>query len=132
MECPNCGKNNTTITDTRNKGGKVKRRRKCLDCNTMFSTVEKLDNDLLFVTGENFKKRGKFKREKLLSSMMKAAYDSNVSAKEINDFIDEIEYGEKRDYKTEEIFNKVCEFFKKIDRKAYIRYAVKRKDFILK
>lgn len=131
MRCPNCGKDNTNIIDTRNKDGKVKRKRSCLDCNKVFLTVEILDNDSLFVTAENFKKRGKFKRQKLLNSIMKAACDSDIPAKEINDFIDNIEFGEKRDYTTEEIFDEVCDFFKDKDYKAYVRYAIKRKNFVL-
>ena len=131
MKCPNCGKTNTIIIDTRNSNGKVNRKRSCLDCKKMFFTVETLDIGSLFVSAANFKKRGCFKRQKLLSSIMKVVYDSDIPAREITEFVDSIEFGEVRDYTTDELFKKVCDFLKERDYKAYVRYAIKRKNFVL-
>lgn len=132
MKCPNCGSENTTIIDTRNKKGQLIRKRLCSECNKIFITTEVLNDDYrIFVVEPNFKKRGFFKRRKLLNSIIKAAYDSNLSVKEINNFIDSIEFGEIRDYTIEEIFEKTCEFLKERDYQTYVRYAVKHKKFIL-
>lgn len=132
MKCPNCGSINTTIIDTRNKKGQLIRKRLCNECNKVFLTTEVLNDDhRIFVIEPNFTKRGTFKRQKLFNSMIKAAYDSNLSVKEINNFIDNIEFGEIRDYTTEEIFEKTCEFLKEKDYRTYVRYAVKHKNFIL-
>lgn len=131
MKCPNCGSTNTTVIDTRNKNGQLRRRRVCNDCNKLFLTLEILNDNHLFVIEPEFKKRGTFKRQKLLNSIIKAAYESDISVKEINDFIDSIELGENRDYSTDEIFEKTCDFLKNKDYQTYVRYAVKHKKFIL-
>lgn len=41
MRCPICG-GRTKVLDVREKQGKMKRRRECLDCFTRFTTEEKL------------------------------------------------------------------------------------------
>ena len=40
MKCPRCGGGNVFVLDSRAKEDTVRRRRKCSDCGTRFSTVE--------------------------------------------------------------------------------------------
>ena len=52
MKCPNCGSENYRATDTMHgPDGNIYRRRKCVDCNRSFRTVETVDDG-----SEEFKK----------------------------------------------------------------------------
>ena len=40
MKCPKCNGDNVTVRDSRRERGKVSRRRRCLDCDHRFPTIE--------------------------------------------------------------------------------------------
>lgn len=40
MKCPNCGADNNRVIDTRDKGERHIRRRRCANCYTVFKTYE--------------------------------------------------------------------------------------------
>lgn len=44
MKCPMCGSDNITTVDSRSDHDSIVRRKKCLDCNHRWSTIE-IDKD---------------------------------------------------------------------------------------
>lgn len=53
MMCPWChGKTKVTETRTRENGGRIYRRRKCLDCDFRYSTIEVVNLDSIVLAPE--------------------------------------------------------------------------------
>ncbi len=44
MKCPKCDSERTKVTDKRNSGPTIWRRRECLDCGLRFTTRERTEN----------------------------------------------------------------------------------------
>lgn len=42
LQCPGCGGTRSSVVDKRDKGGYLRRRRKCLHCGEMFTTKEQI------------------------------------------------------------------------------------------
>ena len=49
MNCPYCNHIDTKVTDSRDTGGSIRRRRECLSCNKRFTTYEYIEMAPLFV-----------------------------------------------------------------------------------
>jgi transcriptional repressor NrdR len=43
MNCPYCNHIETKVTDSRDTGGSIRRRRECLSCNKRFTTYEYIE-----------------------------------------------------------------------------------------
>lgn len=136
VRCPECGGKNCSVVESREReNGSVKmRRRRCEECGEIFKTFEILakKEKPLYVKQQGRNNPIKFNREKLKASIVDAAYDSSIPIREINQFLNSIEFDKKRNYSVDGIFEATCEFLKKKDYKAYIRYAVSRKEFVEK
>lgn len=132
VECPNCGCTENSVIDTRLKKGNVVRKRRCEKCNKIFRTYEVPERTGLSISVKKNNKDSwvKYDRDKLTASIMNASYDSNISVKDIYQFVNSLEFSKRQRYSLDEIFEEVCEFLKKKDYKAYVRYAVSRKNFI--
>lgn len=71
--CPKCGKDHTYVSDTRTTAeGRVRRRRRCADCNHRFHTLEAIEHISLYA------------KETLIAKLIKAV----ESAQNICDLID--------------------------------------------
>lgn len=42
FKCPKCGCENVIVVETKQMDGKTKRRRRCLNCNYRFNTMERV------------------------------------------------------------------------------------------
>ncbi|MGH8590847.1 MAG: hypothetical protein ACREXX_16430 [Gammaproteobacteria bacterium] len=40
MDCPACGRSDSTVVDTRKRGQLIRRRRRCTQCGRKFTTLE--------------------------------------------------------------------------------------------
>lgn len=133
VKCPKCGNKDCTVIETkmRNKDTVRVRRRRCEKCGEIFRTLEVLEkSDRSVLTNRAGEIVKKFDRDRLKASIVNAAYDSSISLKDINQFINSIEFSRKQKYSVDEIFEATCEFLKKKDYKTYVRYAVSKKKFI--
>ena len=92
MKCPFCSYTESKVIDSRpaDDGERIRRRRECLSCQKRFTTYEAVETFPIMV----IKKDGSmepFYRDKLLNSMLRACEKRQVSLKQIEKAVDEIE-----------------------------------------
>lgn len=126
MNCPYCNHSDTKVTDSRDTGGSIRRRRECLSCSKRFTTYEYIEMAPLFVIKKD-KRREKFDRCKIKNGMMKALEKRPISTEKIEDMVDAIEEKIRRvgkeEIETKLIGEYVMEALKEVDHVAYIRFA---------
>ncbi len=126
MNCPYCNHTDTKVTDSRDTGGSIRRRRECLHCNKRFTTYEYIEMAPLFVIKKDGR-RERFDRNKIKNGMMKALEKRPISTEKIEDMVDHIEEKIRREGKDEidtaTIGELVMEELKEVDHVAYIRFA---------
>jgi len=134
MKCPDCGKNNTMVVETRMNDEKtiIKRRRKCEDCESKFNTLEKLDSVELMVRKRD-KTKEPFNKEKIVKGMKLALKKRPFDGSLVEDLANRVEDGvlERggRVVNTKEIGEIVMEVLKGVDKVAYLRFASVCHDF---
>jgi len=126
MNCPYCNHSDTKVTDSRDTGASIRRRRECLHCNKRFTTYEYIEMAPLFVIKKDGR-REKFDRCKIKNGMMKALEKRPISTEKIEDMVDQIEEKIRRvgkgEIETKLIGEYVMAALKEVDHVAYIRFA---------
>ena len=133
MKCLFCSHPETKVTDKRESGNKIRRRRECLKCGKRFTTYEQIDTDYLYVIKKD-NRREKFSRQKLESGINRALEKRPVSQQAIGNIINQIEEqlrktAKNKEIKTSIIGELVMKKLKKLDNIAYIRFASVYRDF---
>ena len=128
MKCPFCNSDDTSVIDSRvsEEGNKVRRRRRCLDCDKRFTTYETIELRLPQVIKEGGT-RSEFSRDKLLTGFMRALHKRPVPTKDVDEAIDLIiqkllSLGE-REIASRKIGEMVMQELYKLDKVAFIRFA---------
>tara|TARA_B100001123_G_C15265755_1_gene1008357 strand:- start:1029 stop:1469 length:441 start_codon:yes stop_codon:yes gene_type:complete len=132
MVCPFCNADETAVIDSRrnSEGSSVRRRRKCSECASRFTTYEKSEIDLIV------KKRNgnleEFQYEKLHKGIENAFGGQEISQKQLKTLVDNIyseikDKGKKVDSKT--IGETVLNYLKINNEVAYLRFASVYKEF---
>tara|TARA_Y100000590_G_C15488736_1_gene926848 strand:+ start:95 stop:535 length:441 start_codon:yes stop_codon:yes gene_type:complete len=132
MVCPFCNADETAVIDSRrnSEGSSVRRRRKCSECASRFTTYEKSEIDLIV------KKRNgnleEFQYEKLHKGIENAFGGQEISQKHLKTLVDNIyseikDKGKKVDSKT--IGETVLNYLKIKNEVAYLRFASVYKEF---
>lgn len=134
MKCPFCGHADTQVKDSRpsEDGGSIRRRRYCPECNSRFTTFERVQLRELTVVKKNGERRI-YDRDKLARSIHIALRKRPVEQDQIEQLITRItqkleSLGES-EIPTALIGKTVMEELKKIDSVAYIRFASVYRDF---
>lgn len=134
MKCPFCGHADTQVKDSRpsEDGLAIRRRRYCPECNSRFTTFERVQLRELTVLKKNGEHRI-FDREKLAKSLNMALRKRPVETDQIEQLITRItqkleSLGES-EIPTSLIGKIVMEELKKLDSIAYIRFASVYRDF---
>lgn len=128
MRCPNCGKEDDKVIDTRPNEGNtiIRRRRACLNCGHRFTTHEKIEEYPLFVVKKNGLKEP-FDRSKLLQGLIRSCYKRQVTSESLEELVNYVEQVLRskmvQEVSTQEIGNIVIEELRKIDEVAYVRFA---------
>lgn len=126
MKCPYCGFHESRVTDSRDQGGTIHRRRRCERCLQRFSTVERVVVPELMVVKRDGR-REPFKREKLESGLRHAAQKRPIPVGELEAIVEDIENElhqlGKAEVETRLIGEMVMERLSKLDPIAYIRFA---------
>ena len=136
MNCPHCGSNQLSVVNSRPtmNSSQIWRRRKCLTCQEVFTTYERMNLSHLTVVKKSGK-RQKFKREKLFSGIYHSAIDKkNADRGEVSEFTSsillqieqEILKLKKKEIETREITNIVLEILKKKSPDTFLRYLAYR------
>ena len=126
MNCPYCNHVETKVTDSRDTGGSIRRRRECLSCNRRFTTYEYIEMVPLFVIKKDGR-RERFDRSKIRNGMEKALEKRSIKNEKIEEMLDGIEENIRRtgkeEIETSLIGEYVMDALKEVDQIAYIRFA---------
>ncbi len=132
MNCPNCGRQESRVIDSRSVDEGVRRRRRCLACDTRFTTYERVQPHDIFVIKKDGR-REQFSRDKLLLGIRKACEKRPLPTGAIDKFVDDIEAElykmVKKEVPSSYIGDLVMEGLKKLDHIAYIRFASVYREF---
>ena len=134
MKCPFCGHNDTQVKDSRpsEDGLTIRRRRFCPECNSRFTTFERVQLRELTVVKKNGETR-MFDRDKLARSVALALRKRPVTSEQTEQLVTRItqrleSIGES-EIPTVMIGKTIMEELKKTDKVAYIRFASVYLDF---
>jgi transcriptional repressor NrdR len=134
MKCPYCGKNNTSVIDSREAEDQtsIRRRRSCIECGKRFTTYERVEGIELKVIKKDGA-REDFSRDKLRRGIVKATWKRPVPMNEVELLIDDVErrlrQREVTEVKSWEIGNLVINRLKKLDPLSYLLFASVYRDF---
>lgn len=128
MNCPFCRFNDTRVVDTRlgKTGNNVRRRRECHSCERRFTTYERVEEILPWVTKKDGR-RESFDRAKIISGMQRACEKRPVSIEQIETLVDDLERkfqecGDK-EISASLIGEAVMDTLQAVDEVAYVRFA---------
>ena len=134
MKCPFCGNLETQVRDSRisDDGEAVKRRRYCPDCDSRFTTFERVQLREIIV----IKKSGErkiFDADKLKRSVEMAVRKRPVSPlqveKLVNNIVRKLETEGQTEIESAAIGDKVLKALEGLDKVAYVRFASVYKNF---
>jgi len=134
MRCPFCGFEGTQVKDSRpsDDGSTIRRRRSCPECDSRFTTFERIQLRELTVIKKNGQKRP-FDRDKLVHSISIATRKRPVSDEEIevtvNHIVRSLEMSGDTEIPAESIGEAIMDALYGLDKVAYIRFASVYKDF---
>lgn len=126
MKCPYCGFHESRVTDSRDQGGTIHRRRRCERCFQRFSTLESVVLPELMVVKRDGR-RESFKREKIQTGLILASQKRPIPVGQIEGIVEEIESElyklGQAEVESRVIGEMVMERLRKLDDIAYIRFA---------
>jgi transcriptional repressor NrdR len=128
MKCPFCDHSETSVIQTSSEAsGRIRRRRKCNNCDKRFSTLESpvgITPAIIKNTGE----REEFDRDKLVRGIRMACTKRPVSMEAINALADRVEHHLQslglEEVPAKEVGDMTIAGLKDLDPIAYIRYAI--------
>lgn len=126
MKCPYCNSEETKVLDSRSEEASSKRRRReCGACKRRFTTYERFEIDLTVIGREG--KKEQFSVDKLKGAISKACA-KRISEDAIEKIVEEVESelaaAGKTEVNSSEIGEKVLERLKKLDKIAFLRFAL--------
>ncbi len=132
MRCPHCSAPDSRVTDSRDTGEEIRRRRECAECGVRFTTYERVQHAALIVAKRDGR-REEFNREKLLRSIQIACVKRPLPTGALEKLADEIENDLNRLGRAEVpasvIGAAALSRLQDVDPVAYVRYASVYRDF---
>ncbi|MCE3232419.1 MAG: nrdR [Rickettsiaceae bacterium] len=134
MHCPFCGNEDTQVKDSRpsDEGTSIRRRRFCVECDSRFTTFERVQLKELIVVKKDGKRRP-FDRDKLASSLKIAVRKRPITAEQVemavNKIVRKLESSVESEVNSDQIGEAVMEVIAELDPVAYIRFASVYKEF---
>lgn len=134
MKCPYCGHADTQVKDSRpsEDGLTIRRRRFCPECNSRFTTFERVQLRELTLVKKNGERR-MFDRDKLLRSIQIAVRKRPVTAEQVDQLVtrvtQKLESMGEQEIPTNTVGKVVMDELKSVDTVAYIRFASVYRDF---
>lgn len=134
MHCPFCNSADSVVKDSRivDGGKSIRRRRSCNNCDSRFTTYEKVHLKEIII----IKKSGErefFAKEKLLSSIRMAVRKRDIKAIELDNLVNSIinDLNEQTESEVESAFigELVLKYLLDLDKVAYVRFASVYKNF---
>jgi len=132
VNCPYCGYFDTKVIDSRDVNDGIRRRRQCLQCDSRFTTYERLQPASLFLIKKD-QRREEFDRQKLMTGIRKACEKRPLPSGTVDGLVDDIEAELYQVGNTEipssTVGDMVMARLKKLDHIAYIRFASVYREF---
>lgn len=134
MRCPFCGNEDTQVKDSRpsEEGVSIRRRRYCAECDSRFTTFERVQLKELVVVKKDGKRRP-FDRDKLVGSLRVAVRKRPITEEQVemavNNIVRKLEKSVESEVDSDQIGEAVMEVLAELDPVAYIRFASVYKDF---
>lgn len=134
MRCPFCGAEDTQVKDSRpsEDGNAIRRRRFCAECDSRFTTFERVQLRELTVVKKDGKRKP-FDRDKLTRSLSLAVRKRPVTPDQVelavNNIVRKLEGMGENDLQSALIGAAVMEALAALDPVAYVRFASVYKEF---
>ncbi len=134
MKCPFCSHDNTRVIDSRpaEDNNTIRRRRACDECGKRFTTYEKVETIPLIVIKKD-NNRETYDRAKLEGGILRACHKRPVSARQVTELVDQVEYEignmEEKEIPSRVIGELVMNKLKEVDPVAYVRFASVYREF---
>jgi transcriptional repressor NrdR len=134
MKCPFCGNLESQVRDSRisDDGDAVKRRRYCPDCDSRFTTFERVQLKEILVVKKNGDKKI-FDPEKLKRSVEMAVRKRPVSPvqvdKLVNNIVKKLEAEGEAEISSRKVGDMVLKALEGLDKVAFVRFASVYKNF---
>lgn len=128
MRCPKCQCSKSSVVDSRQaeEGTAIRRRRICDDCETRFTTFERIEELPLLVIKKDGT-REQFSRDKIFNGILHSAQKRPVSRDELEGVVNRIEAEVRREFDSEvassHIGNLVMDELAELDEITYVRFA---------
>lgn len=128
MKCPFCTHVKDKVVDSRESGtgDAIRRRRECLECGRRFTSYERIE-EIPYLVVKKDGRREAFDRGKLTAGLHRACEKRPVSAKALDDLVDEVEQlvheSTDRELATQVIGERVMSRLAGLDKVAYVRFA---------
>lgn len=132
MRCTKCGCERSNVIDSRSTEDGIRRRRVCTECDSRFTTYERLEEVMPLIIKKDGR-REPFDRNKVRSGMIRACEKRPVSIETIDKFVDDIESkvreSDKKELPSLVIGELVVKALREIDQVAYVRFASVYREF---
>lgn len=134
MRCPLCGADDTQVKDSRpsEDGNAIRRRRFCPECDSRFTTVERIYLRELTVVKKDGKRRP-FDRDKLTRSLSLAVRKRPVTSEQVelavNNIVRKLESSGENEVSSSAIGGAVMDALATLDKVSYVRFASVYKEF---
>jgi transcriptional repressor NrdR len=134
MRCPLCGVEDTQVKDSRpaDDGNAIRRRRFCPDCDSRFTTIERVHLRELVVVKKDGKRKP-FDRDKLTRSLTLAVRKRPVTPEQVelavNKIVRKLEGAGENEIASVTIGSAVMEALASLDKVSYVRFASVYKEF---
>lgn len=128
MRCNQCHATDTKVIESRevSEGESIRRRRECINCQSRFTTYERIEKPQLIVV-KNDGTRQMYSREKLLAGLYRACEKTAVTSVQIDKLVSDVERalyesGES-EIASQRIGEEIIDRLAAIDEVAYVRFA---------
>ena len=128
MRCPYCSHMESKVLDSRptDEGGKIRRRRECLQCMKRFTTYEVIETTPIVVVKKD-RSREAFNREKLLVGLIRASAGRAIPTQTLENIVDQVQTTLQNTMEKEipsaQIGELVMEHLRELDEVTYVRFA---------
>lgn len=134
MKCPYCQAGDSKVINSRpvREGDSIRRRRECIECLRRFTTFEQIEYIPVMIVKKDGR-RETFNRDKIRLGIQSACQKRNVSATQIEAFLDDVACDIKDagqlEIEAALIGEKVMTWLHTVDAVAYVRFASVYREF---
>lgn len=124
MKCPTCAHEESRVVDSRTTGESIRRRRQCVGCQARFTTQERVEQRLPWVTKKDGR-REPWTRSKVTQGIVLACRKRPVSAAQIEAAVHTVETRLEglSEATTDRVGAEVMTVMRRVDPVAYVRFA---------